>query len=49
MTRDEYELKKYEQRAIYLSRVMAHGTDNEDEVLKEAVEKFEANYPPYEE
>ncbi len=30
-----------ERKGAYLSRVMAHGTDNPDQVLKEAIEKFD--------
>jgi hypothetical protein len=46
-TKESYELRKEAQRKIYLSKVLAHQTDNEDEVIKEALEKFEREFPKY--
>lgn len=46
-TKETYEARKEAQKGIWLSKVLAHGTDNEEEVIREALEKFEREYPPY--
>jgi hypothetical protein len=49
-TKETYELRKEAQKQIWLSKVFAHSGDaDQDALLKEALEKFHKNYPPYEE
>ena len=48
-TKESYELRKEAQKKIYLAKVLAHDTENQDEVIKEAVEKFEREFLPFKE
>lgn len=47
MTQETYQKTKDERKALWLERVFAHGTENEEETYKEAVEKFENEYPKF--
>jgi len=49
MTETEYNEKKQRQKELYISKVfsMSMGME-EDLLLEEAVEKFNCEYPPYE-
>jgi len=44
-TKETYEARKEAQKGIWLSKVLAHSTDNEEQVIKEALEKFKREYP----
>lgn len=49
MTHEEYLKNKQEVKSRYIAKVFAHSAGiDEDQLYKEASDKFEENYPPYE-
>lgn len=48
MTLKQYEKRKESQKKLWLARVFAHsGVEDEDHLIKQALEKFEKDYPLY--